>query len=105
MTLELVSKSNVLCFSTQCNHFLSLSSLGLSAATANVDYNSFSTPLTFLPGETRQCTTVHINDDTIVEPDEVFNLSATSSDGVVIANDGRSRVTILDRESKHSHMR
>ena len=104
--MELVSKSNVLCCPTKCSHFLSLTSLGLSAATANVDYNSFSTPLTFSPSDTRQCTTVRILDDDIVEFDEVFNLRATtSSSNVVISNGGLSRVTIQDIDSKQSQMR
>ena len=64
------------------------------------DYVPVAEALTFSASETRICTNVMTNDDTIFENDEDFGLILTTTDGNVILNPDEATVTIDDDDCK-----
>jgi len=67
-------------------------------ATAGADFIAVNGVVTFLPGETTKTVTVAIVGDTLVEPDEFFNVSLSSPLNVVIA-DGQGQGTIINDDN------
>ncbi|MFZ6005504.1 MAG: beta strand repeat-containing protein, partial [Actinomycetota bacterium] len=62
------------------------------------DYEAFSTTVTIQAGQTSQTTGVIIADDSIDEPNEVFNVTLSNASNAVI-NDGSATVTITDDDA------
>ena len=70
--------------------------------TADSDYTTLTTVLTFLPGSTSQCADVPILDDNVVENDEVINLIATLAiTNPLITIDGSAIITIQDGDGEY----
>ena len=65
------------------------------SATAGSDYTAKSSRLTFNPGKTTRVFTVNINDDSIDEPNESFNVNLSSPTGATIG-DGSGTAVIID---------
>jgi thermitase len=71
---------------------------GTATAGSNSDYMNVSGTLTFNPGVTTRNVTVTVNNDTIVEPTEVFYVNLTNPSGGTIAV-SRGTGTILDDDT------
>ena len=70
--------------------------------TASVDYDPLSgETVTFGPGVTRQCVMIQINQDSFVEGDEIFGVSAasTNTNQLTVSPDTTS-VCITEADSK-----
>ena len=62
-------------------------------------------PVTFAPGETVQYVNVSVANDDIVEGDETFTATLTSSDStVMIGSSNTATATIIDTDSKSIHI-
>ena len=64
------------------------------------------TPLVFpigTPIGDMQCVTVNISDDDLVEDDETFTLSLTSSDAVFLFPNSSKEVTIVNNDCKYEN--
>ena len=76
-----------------------------SVGTASLlDYTETSGTLTFAAGATSQTFAVPITNDTIVESDEIFNLTLTEAVGATLARD-KATVTISDNDSVGNFVR
>ena len=66
----------------------------------DLDYSSVSSSLSLSASNTRQCASITILADGLVEPDEMFsvNLTTVSSDVIIITS--MANVTIIDSDSK-----
>ena len=79
-------------------HSLSLKFLFL---TAGLDYLSLSQEVTFVPGGlARQCVSVAIVNDAVLESNEVFSVSVATSDPQVLSQTPPSVVTISDSNGR-----
>ncbi|MFQ5629655.1 MAG: Calx-beta domain-containing protein [bacterium] len=67
------------------------------SATAGSDYTSKSGTLTFSPGTTSQTVTVTINDDSIDEDDETYDVDLSNAQNATIS-DGQGKGTIIDND-------
>ncbi|POY35325.1 hypothetical protein C3K47_16200 [Solitalea longa] len=74
------------------------SNSGYGFATPDLDFNTLDQRLVFLPGETSKAVAVYILEDTLSEPNEVFNVSLTN---FINSGHGHSvrECKILDSES------
>ena len=69
--------------------------------TAPDDYTSVENVLTFSPGVNESCTTVFpIVDDSVLESDEVFSVTLSTTDSDVSLDPASATVTILDNDGK-----
>ena len=68
-----------------------------------LDVLPFTSTLTFDLGDTRECVTIPIVDDDLLEDTESFSVSAfsLSSAATVVANRSSANVLIADNESKN----
>lgn len=75
----------------------------LSTAVLPLDVLPFTSTLTFDLGDTRECVTIPIVDDDLLEDTESFTVSAfsLSSAATVVANRSSANVLIADNESKN----
>ena len=70
----------------------------------DTDYTSLSMDLTFNSATTSQMVTVNILPDTVIEDEEMFTLSLTSTDTAIdILMPQSATVTIIDQTSKYIH--
>ncbi len=67
-------------------------------ATAGTDYTAQSATLTFNPGETSQIINVPINDDSLDEDDEAFNLTLTNPGHATLGALTNHNLTITDND-------
>ena len=69
--------------------------------TAPDDYTSVENVLTFSPGVNESCTTIiPIVDDSVLESDEVFSVTLSTTDSDVSLDPASATVTILDNDGK-----
>ena len=69
--------------------------------TAPDDYTSVENVLTFSPGVNQSCTTIiPIVDDSVLESDEVFSVTLSTTDSDVSLDPISATVTILDNDGK-----
>ena len=69
-----------------------------------MDYTLLMQAIAFQVGETRACTNVAIQVDTIVEVTETFTVTLTGNDDVAVNNTaGTATVFIRDTNSKFEH--
>ena len=74
---------------------------GLLLFPAPGDYVAVTEDLTFSASDTRICRNVTSEDDTILEEDEDFTLTLTTTDGSVTLTPDVVTVTLLDNDCKH----
>ena len=69
--------------------------------TAPDDYTLVENVLTFSPGVNESCTTIiPIVDDSVLENDEVFSVTLSTTDSDVSLDPASATVTILDNDGK-----
>ncbi len=74
-------------------------------ATAGSDYTEASGTLNFAAGETTKNITVQITNDTLTEPNELFNITLTQAVGATLAARDNATVTITDNDSTGNFIR
>ena len=76
------------------------------SSAAGSDYTDISVSLTFLPGSVpgvQECTQIEIIDDQLVESNEAFTISLSSTDTEINLAPGNGSVTILDNDGTFSY--
>ena len=66
--------------------------------TAPLDYTAVTTELTFNSERSRECVSIRLVNDSLLEPTEEFEVSLTSDEEQVILNLERAVVSILDTD-------
>ena len=67
---------------------------------AGSDYSSVNSALLFSASTTRDCASITIQADGLVEPDEMFSINLINTSPDVILNAFMASVTIVDSESE-----
>jgi len=67
-----------------------------AAATSGLDYDPVSTTVMFGPGSAPVCIDIQINEDTADEPNEIFAVTAVSTNGQLTVTSPTATVCITD---------
>ena len=72
------------------------------SASAGLDFTPLTQAQSFIPGfqTARQCTNVQVLNDNILESDETFSVTLSSTDGSVNFANQSSVVTIIDNDGQ-----
>ena len=73
--------------------------MSLSQCTDGLDFTLVQIPLIFVQGNIIQCVEILIMDDIILESDESFSVSLSTTDGAVNILQDQAVVTITDNDS------
>ena len=72
--------------------------LSIFLFTAPLDYTAVTNELTFNSERSRECVSIRLVNDSLLEPTENFEISLTSDEEQVILNPERAVVSILDTD-------